>query len=168
MEVTLPVVSEPDCHGWKVRHRTSGHEMLAELVAYWELEGEAISEDYTPENMSAADLLALWFSRYGNTIERGLIPIYWFVSCSAHGIFESMPFQHAHVPQVGENFLTHYVWPVDPKTGVELNWLTLPVVDKCWNRKQAAKGGFIQEATGWKPGILQPFVALKSLLQAST
>ena len=168
MEVTLPIVSEQDCHGWKVRHRTSGHEMLAELVAYWELEGEAISEDYTPENMSAVDLLALWYSRYGNTIERGLIPIYWFVSCSAHGIFESMPFQHAHVPEVGENFLTHYDWPVDPKTGVQLNWLTLPVVDKRWNRKQAAKGGFIQEATGWKPGILQTFVALKSLLQAST
>ena len=59
MEVTLPVVSEEDCHGWKVRHRTSGHEMLAELVAYWELKGEAISEEYAPENMSAADLLSL-------------------------------------------------------------------------------------------------------------
>jgi len=153
MEVAVPVVSEQDCHGWKVRHRASGHEVLAELLAYWEVEGDPISDNYTPEEMSAV---------------RGLIPIYWFVSCSAHGIFESMPFQHAHVQEVGENFLTHYDWPVDPKTGGQLNWLTLPVVDKRWNRRQAAKGGFIQEATGWKPGILQPFVALKSLLQATS
>ena len=51
-------------------------------------------------------------------------------------------------------------------TGEELNWLTLPVVDKLWNRKRADKGGFIQEATGWKPAIFQPYVYLPSLMSA--
>lgn len=150
---------------WKFRSR-SGHEALADLVAYWEVHGDPISDEYTPTDTSAADLLTLWVSRYGSKAERGLVPIYWFVSCSAPGIFESMPFQHGHDPEfTHEDFLTHYEWPVDPNTGAQLNWLSLPVVDKLWNTTRADKGGFIQEATGWKPGILQPFVPLESLLQ---
>jgi hypothetical protein len=153
---------------WKVRQRTSGYEVLAELVAYWEVYGDPISDKYMPDDMSAKDLLALWVRLYGTKVERGLIPIYWFVSCSAQCIFDGMPFQHQHHPEVGlgEDFLTHYDWPVDPTTGARLNWLTLPVVDKLWNKTRADKGGFIQEATGWKPSILQPFVALESLLRS--
>ena len=51
--------------------------------------------------------------------------------------------------------------------GERLNWLLLPVEDKLWNAKQANKGGFIQEATGWKPSILQPFVYLPALLKGT-
>jgi len=43
----------------------------------------------------------------------------------------------------------------------------LPVQDKLWRPGQAGKGGFIQEATGWKPAILQPFVYLQSLLETT-
>jgi hypothetical protein len=152
---------------WKVRQRASGHEMIANLTAYWEVHGDPISNDYTPDDMRAEDLLTLWVSRYGSKAERGLIPIYWFVSASDAGLFELMPFQYQHHPELAarENFLTHYDWPVDPKTDARLNWLTLPVMDKQWNGQHAAKGGFIQEATGWKPSILQPFVVLESLLQ---
>jgi hypothetical protein len=65
-----------------------------------------------------------------------------------------------------EDFLTFYSWPEDTKTRALLNWLTLPVVDKRWNNQRGDKGGFIQEATGWKPSILQPFVYLPTLLEA--
>lgn len=37
-----------------------------------------------------------------------------------------------------------------------MNWARLPVMDRGWNKTAADKGGFIQEATGWKPSALQP------------
>jgi len=36
-----------------------------------------------------------------------------------------------------------------------------------WNARRGDKGGFIQEATGWKPSILQPFVSVETLAEAS-
>jgi len=56
--------------------------------------------------------------------------------------------------------------PVNAKTGEPLNWFALPVVDKRWNTRRADKGGFIQEHTGWKPSVLQPYVYLPSLMEA--
>ncbi|WP_229919816.1 hypothetical protein [Streptomyces minutiscleroticus] len=55
-----------------------------------------------------------------------------------------------------ENFLTHYRPSIDAATGEPINWLRLPVLDRGWNAATADKGGFIQEATGWKPAPLQP------------
>ena len=79
-----------------------------------------------------------------------------------------MPFQFNHTLDLpDENFLSFYGWPAHSATGEQLNWLTLPVLDKRWNAKRADKGGFIQEATGWKPSILQPFVYLPGLAKAS-
>lgn len=54
----------------------------------------------------------------------------------------------------------------DVEGGDRLNGLTLPVDDMRWTRRRADKGGFIQEATGWKPNVLQPFVYLPLLLHA--
>ncbi|MFD8916081.1 hypothetical protein [Streptomyces sp. NPDC059575] len=55
-----------------------------------------------------------------------------------------------------QDFLTHYAHPTRAGTGERLNWLRLPVLDLEWNAKTADTGGFIQEATGWKPSPLQP------------
>ncbi|OIP26010.1 MAG: hypothetical protein AUK00_05490 [Dehalococcoidia bacterium CG2_30_46_9] len=78
-----------------------------------------------------------------------------------------MPFQFQHLPGMfRDDFLTHFTWPIHSVTGERLNWLTLPVVDKLWNPKRANKGGFIQEVTGWKPAILQPYVYLPALSSA--
>lgn len=65
-----------------------------------------------------------------------------------------------------EDFLSFFEWPVHPATGERLNWLTLPVVNKRWTRRRATKGGFIQQAAGWKPRILQPYVYIPSLASA--
>jgi hypothetical protein len=81
--------------------------------------------------------------------------------------FEGMPFQYEHIPRFKtENFLTFFTWPVNTATNEPLNWLTLPVKDKLWTPKNADKGGFIQQATGWKPAILQPYVYLPALESA--
>jgi hypothetical protein len=97
----------------------------------------------------------------------GLVPIYWFVEGPGRGKLERMPFQYNHLKAADaapEDFLTFYTWPVNASTGEPLNWVTLQVLDKLWNRTRADKGGFIQEATGWKPAILQPFVHLQTLV----
>lgn len=147
---------------WRIRHRATGEETLAHLFTYWEVEGDSISDQYTPALISAHDLLAEWVRQ--RTRQKGLVPIRWYVKAS--DLLEFMPFQHTHVlEEPRENFLTFYNWPVNPQTGDQLNWLTLPVADKLWHGNQGDKGGFIQQATGWKPSILQPFVALESLLQ---
>ena len=157
--------TERDLPQWRIRHRASNQESLVRIVAYWELEGDAISDHYTPTEINASQLMTKWASR--RTPSKGLIPIVWYVK--AGGLLELMPFQHTHIlAELRENFLSFFSWPTDPVTGEQLNWLRLPVVDKFWYAARRDRGGFIQEATGWKPGILQPFVTLGSLLQGRT
>jgi hypothetical protein len=151
---------------WKVRNRHSDHAWEGELVAYWEVCSDPISDDYTPDEISADELLALWVTKVREDYPNGLIPIYWSVASHSNLAFERLPFQFDHNPEIGtpENFLTFYTWPENPRTGEPLNWNTVPVEDKLWNAKRGDKGGFIQQATGWKPSIYQPFVYLPALL----
>lgn len=138
------------------------------LHAVWEVAFDPMSDDYTPEEMPASDLLELWAKKVRDEYPDGLIPIHWFVVSEEAGKHETMPFQELHGMQkyeiTKEDFLYFYHWPIEVATGEPVNWLRLHVVDKLWNARRADKGGFIQEATGWKPAILQPFVYLPSLL----
>jgi hypothetical protein len=151
---------------WRVRILETGEEWEGPLEAYWEVYLDSISDDYTPE-VDALKLLRMWAQRVREVYPSGMIPVYWFVESKGQGKFEGMPFEN---PRSGEeefeseDFLTFYDWPINTLTGERLNWLTLPVVDKLWRDERMDKGGFIQEATGWKPSILQPFVYLDSLL----
>jgi len=152
---------------WKVSSLRSGYEWQGMLVAYWEVYLDPISDDYTPQEINARELFHKWEKRVSEKYPNGLIPIYWFVECKKHGIFDGIPFQFEHIAgSFREDFLTFFTWPVNPETGEPLNWLTLPVVDKLWNPRRANKGGFIQQATGWKPAILQPYVYLPALSRA--
>jgi len=152
---------------WRVRSLRSDYEWEGVLVAYWEVYLDPISDEYTPREIDARGLFSKWEKQVRKKYPNGLVPIYWFVSCEEQGKFDSMPFQFNHFPEMlKEDFLTFFTWPVDSVTGEQLNWLTLPVADKLWNSRRADKGGFIQQATGWKPAILQPFVYLDSLTEA--
>lgn len=152
---------------WKVRHRTRDFEWEGPLVAVWEVYEDPISDDYTPDEISADDLLRKWAAQVNGKYPNDLIPIAWYVDSPGQAKFEGMPFQFEHNPKLrSHNFLSFYDWPVDSKTGEPLNWLALPVVDKRWNKNRANKGGFIQEATGWKPSVLQPYVFLGSLIDS--
>jgi hypothetical protein len=136
------------------------------LVAYWEVDNDPISDDYTPDEISAADLFRQWAGVVRPRHPDGLIPIDWYISGPNSAKFESSPFQFGRVDGRDRDFLSFYHWPTDPTTGERLNWLLLPVADKRWNTKKSTKGGFIQEATGWKPAMLQPHVYLPSLESA--
>jgi len=147
---------------WRVRCLRNDYEWQGHLVADWEVDLDPISDDYTPDDTDAAELLRIWASQVREHHPDELIPIYWFVASPDQAKFEQMPFQHHRL--LAEDFLSFNTWPTESKTGQPLNWLTLPVVDKQWNKKHSDKGGFIQEATGWKPSILQPTVYLPTLL----
>lgn len=152
---------------WRVGFKGQHDAWQGELVAYWEVHLDPMSDNYTPFEISAEDLLQQWAVDARSDFPDELIPIHWFAESPGQGKFQQMPFQFNHLKKVDpqpEDFLSFYRWPVDSRTDEPLNWLTLPVVDKYWSAERATKGGFIQEATGWKPSILQPFVYLPTLL----
>ena len=91
----------------------------------------------------------------------------WFVRVTGNcgSGFEFMPFQFIppSLEYKPKNYLDYWSHPIDCETGKPLDWLSLPVPDKLWNSKRDDKGGFIQEVTGWKPSILQPYAYLPAL-----
>jgi len=152
---------------WKVRSLRSGYEWEGILVVFWEASLDPISDDYTPQEITARRLFEQWVKKVHKKYPNDLLPLHWSVECREHGLFEYMPFQFSHfADRPREDFLTFFTWPLNSATGERLNWLTLPVADKLWNSERADKGGFIQEATGWKPAILQPYVYLPTLVSA--
>lgn len=152
---------------WKFCNRQTGEETLGELEAVWEVSLDPISDDYTPSEIDSHDLFNLWVEQVETKHPEGLIPIFWFVHVKGKSIstFEWMPFQFEHLPDIPqETFLSFFTQPVHPETSQPLNWLTLSAIDKLWNAHRSDKGGFIQEATGWKPSVLQPYVYLPTLM----
>ena len=143
--------------------------MCGHLALYWEVEGDSISDAYSPEEITAEELWCVWASGLKRP---GKVRIHWFVCSPDTGVFELAPFSYRHYyKRFGEllkdDFLAFFTWPVNKKTGKQLNWLRLPVVDKLWKPGRADKGGFIYEATGWKPSPLQPFVDAVALARAA-
>jgi hypothetical protein len=59
------------------------------------------------------------------------------------------------VDEEQDDFLTHYSFPTHAVSGERLNWLRLPVLDRAWREDREDVGGFVQEASGWKPSPLQ-------------
>jgi hypothetical protein len=153
---------------WHVRSIETDYEWEGALEAYWEVSHDPLSDDYTPGDISARELFALWASVVQEEYKDGLIPIWWYVQCLDQGKLDAMPHRlHPQGAIFQDDFLASFTWPTEKHTGKRLNWLELPVVDKLWNSHSVAKGGFIQQLTGWKPGILQPFVFLPTLLMAA-
>lgn len=146
---------------WTWSSRRTGHTWTEPLVLIAEPDGSSMSDDYLPEEISAEELWRLWVDRYAVTYHRedpdnyrlGEVPIYWTVTLpTVTGVFEAAP----HTPNVlSKDFLSHYTHPTHAQTGEPLNWARLPVLDRAWNDTASDKGGFIQEATGWKPSPLQ-------------
>lgn len=152
---------------WKFSNRQSGQELEAVITAYWEVSLDPISDDYIPSDTSAYDLFQEWVEKVKEEHPDGLIPIFWFVQVKGENVstFEWMPFQFEHNPSPSrKDFLDFFTQPLHPMTNQPMNWLTLPVEDKMWNSQYSSKGGFIQQATGWKPSVLQPYIYLPTLM----
>jgi hypothetical protein len=157
---------------WIFHNNETGTEFKVELHLDWEVNGAALSDNYTPRDVGARDLWNTWFEAYGRRphtkLGAGWATINWSVSGPASSaIFEAAPFVYNDAGTTNESFLDYFSWPVHEQTSERLQWSALPVLDKRWTLEQADKGGFFQEATGWKPSPYQPLIHLPSLAQAA-
>ena len=157
---------------WKWSNKKSGYEFSGELHLSWEVHGDLISEHYVgADYISAVDLLRRWTDQYypeaiAETLYGpGAVGIDWAIDCEP---CEAAPFSPDVWTLDDENFLTFFTWPTNPETGDRLNFNTLPVDDKVWNDQQWDKGGFIQEATGWKPSPFQPVMYVPTVFAAAS
>lgn len=161
---------------WKFRSKRSDFEKTERLALLWEPDCSAMSDEYAPEETSAFELWRMWIDRYSSKYHDespdryapGEVPIFWFVTSQPGGTFEAAP--HQEFPSdypLREDFLTHYTDPLQERTGEPINWLRVPVLDLGWSAKQADKGGFIQEAAGWKPSPLQAVMNVRQVGRAA-
>ncbi|MEZ0092426.1 hypothetical protein [Streptacidiphilus sp. EB129] len=154
----------PDATEWTFRNRRSHQERRTPLVLSWEVDGDPITDDYTPSAISAHELWDLWFPKYASD---GTAPIHW--SVKGNGIAESAPFQIGQA-QDQPDFLSPddgFTWPEQTRSGERVNWLRLPVRDKLWHGQRGDKGGFIQELLGWKPSPLEPVFHARAIAAAA-
>ena len=152
---------------WSYYNVRFGVRKESALQLWWEVAGDPYSDDYSSDEIAAPELFTKWM----NYVERenlfydppgvGWLRIAWLVLAADRDLSEFAPFDVLKPDR--ENFLTYFSWPVSVTTGERLNWLRVPVVDKHWNAARGDKGGFIQEATGWKPSALQPFTHIDHL-----
>lgn len=147
---------------WTYRSRYADFERRGPLCLTYEITGATLSDDYTPDEASALDLWSRWYPQYA---ANGEAKIWWSVQDDGStGLgSESAPFVDPDL----DDFLTSYSWPEHAETGELLNWSRLPVRDRQWNKKQADKGGFIQELIGWKPSPFEPVFQAELIAKAA-
>jgi hypothetical protein len=160
-------MSYPINKQWRYRNRREGnHEFTNGLALYYEINGDPISDNYARDEIEAVELFDMWRRWWDNSYPgEKQVTIHWSVTTpEIEGTFEAAPFD---VNDLGdENFLHWFTWPVAVDDGEPVNFLMLPVLDKQWNENRGDKGGFIQEATGWKPAALQSHVTVEALVKA--
>lgn len=144
-------------YSWKLRRHDV--ERIGDLTLVWEAHRDPVSDDYDPDEASAREVWRIWRTRYPvdeRAEERwgeGAVRIAWFVGGD---VFEAAPHAINLSDYEPDTFLDSFTRPIDVTTGEPIQWTRLPVEDKLWRESRADKGGFIQEATGWKPSPLQP------------
>lgn len=133
------------------------------LWLYWEVNRDPIADDYYVEERSAGQLYRQWRRGAKGDRER----IYWYVE--GDGICETAQPGMYDVdvvdPANDHWFATYYYPPLEERSRAVVPLQCLPVRDKHWCSSGDAKGGFIQEATGWKPQPFQRWVNLEDLDQ---
>lgn len=169
---------------WEWRSRSTGVLRRGPLNLHWKADGDEVGDSCSPMRFDASATWKLWVDelvqagRFDKAAGPGWVRLYWFVRGLRIGTFATLRPDVAagliSTPEVLERvpagilaanqaFLDHFTWPVNADTGSPVNWLQLPVADKSWTTDRTTTGGFIQEATGWKPAPLQPLIHLPTM-----
>lgn len=152
--------------GRLVRFRTrNGYERVEPLTLYYEVALDPISDDWTPDEIGAHDLLTRWYQRVTRRGDR-LARIYWYVS--GPSTFESAVRDNYEGEPDGSWFGDYYTQPYDLSDGQYVTLESLPVIDKGWRASRADKGGFIAEATGWRPNPWDRWVDPETLIRMAS
>lgn len=163
---------------WTFQARGTSYNQTVELALLPELDGDHLTDEYVPADITAPELWAMWVKKFADAQHKarpddydpGEVRIHWTVTTPSRGnVFELAPHSYdtraartsPYTPH--DNFGTIYNPPVHAVTGEPMNWLRLPVLDRGWNDTVGNKGGFIQEVTGWKPSPLQPTVDVRQI-----
>jgi predicted GIY-YIG superfamily endonuclease len=145
---------------WVFRSRESNWEKQANLFLYPELECSSMVDNvhYLDSEGQFEEYVQYLERRYPEWLDADAVPIIWSVRSreSVDSIYETAPFQ-PFAPGWGD-FLTHFTWPVDIKTGERLDWFRLPVVNERFPE--------FAEALAWTPSPLQPTCPLRSILRS--
>lgn len=154
---------------WTWAGRAHGHRWTGPLYLTWDLWGDAITDDYQPDETTAHELLRYWLSSLPDRSTEsafgpGAVGVSWYVTGEP---FEAAPFQMRQHRADPDDFLTYYTWPEHPDSHEQVNFNKLPVQDRLWRPGRYDKGGFFQEVTGWKPAPLQPVVWVGPTLAAA-
>lgn len=132
---------------WIIKNKQTGETYKDELHLYWEVSGDPITDDYSTDEIDAVELYRMWRRRYPEDVQE----ISWYIMGSR--TTEGAPYLRED--EHDEDFLTFFRLPIHAESGENLNFLRLPVADKLWRPGRGDKGGFIQEALGWKPSPYQ-------------
>ena len=135
-----------------------GNVSQTELVLWWELDYEMITDDYLPGEADCFELFEEWDSILRRKKLPDERPIWWFVV--GPGVCEFAQGDPS-APNTG-HFNEHY-YLGDAAGNYRMDIDVLPVASKNWRSGNADKGGFIQQATGWQPTPLLPTVSLSML-----
>ncbi len=148
-------------------HRETGQPYSTSLEAVWSIDfSEEVAQRYPPGQLSIETLFKLWFQEAHHYFFYDWVWIDWFIRCPEVGIIEPAPFQSRYQHHPGKpSFLTKFTYPYDLDTHDRLQWSKVPVAPLMWTPEQWDSSGFIQQATQWRPGLLQPTVDLGWLKQ---
>lgn len=150
---TSSVTWRPEAMECGLTTRRGGRSYTEPLVLWWEIDHDAISDDYYYEEADEFDLFR-WWSR--KLVSKGctsssMLPIWWSVSGPTTAEFAEQSTEWPDGP-----YFDKYYYLAAPNGG-HIGVHCLPVADKKWTPAQMDKGGFIQQATQWRPTPLQRF-----------
>lgn len=143
-------------------HGTYAHKGIR-LELSWEPDLAPISDSYTPDEITALDLLLAWVPQ-ARKAHGNMVPIFWYIS-GDNNIFECAPLcasARASDNAIGcpprKDFLFSYSRPLNARTGEPVNWARLPVAVGRWapGEPMVVKADFISTATGWVPAGHHP------------
>lgn len=149
----------------EITHKLDGHKRRGYLYAGYAINYEALSDEYDCSETPAWVVYDRWrdWARKRPEHHPLGVSISWHVA--GLGTFDDHPTAYDHYQEASRIYKwTHWFHTPQRTDGEPFNWSDLPIEVKRWHPSfECAKGGFIEEHTGFRPSPLQPFVTLDQL-----